>query len=127
MKSRFRNIQRFQRQARVAVATHPFVFPLPQFMRFVKRPWLGLFFGGIIFTAAVLYIVSVNGMLLSGEAIRKGGDTLKQLEREYALLEGSAIQHESPAWLEGESRKSGMVDVGVLRYVSPAESVALSR
>lgn len=124
MKSRFKNIQH---QARVAVAAYPMAFPLPKLAFSAKRRWLGFFFGGIIFSAAVFYIVSVNAMLLGGEAIRKDSGILKQIRREHALLKGSAIRRESPAWLEGESRKNGMVDAGSLRYVSPGASVALSR
>lgn len=124
MKSRLKNIQQ---QARVAVAAYPMAFPLPKFALSAKRHWLGFFLCGIIFAAAVLYIASVNAMLLGGEAIRKESGVLKELKREQALLNDSAIRRESPAWLEDESRKGGMVDVGALRYVGSGASVAFSR
>lgn len=77
--------------------------------------------------ASATYVVSVNLMLLSGQAIERDRTAIKLVQREITQLEHSLSERQSPAWLETTSRSHGMVAVSAIRYLTREESLAFSR
>lgn len=91
------------------------------------RRGLALAFICAIFSAMIVYVWAVNAMLFGGEAIQKGNAVFTVLEREHSALESVIAERRSPSWLEETARIHGMVDVIDVRYLKPAQSVALLR
>ena len=91
-----------------------------------KRFWLSM---GLIATgclAALGYILAVNAILLSGEAIHRGQRELAILEREVASLRSTVAEKHSPAWITEYSRANGMVEAAGVRYLTE-DALVLSR
>lgn len=80
----------------------------------------------VVIAAIVAYVVAVNAILLHGEAMKREEKTLAALEQEYAALHSKLLGRQSPAWLEAQARRQGMVSVQGLRYLTHYQSIALS-
>ncbi len=91
------------------------------------RQWLSsaLIAAGV--GAAITYVIAVNAILLHGEAVKRERKAVAALEQEYAALQARLLARQSPAWLEAEARRGGMVAVTGIRYLTAHQSVALSR
>lgn len=76
--------------------------------------------------AVIVYIVAVNAILLSGEAIRREATELNTLERKNRTLANALVERQSPSWLELSARGGGMVTAGNVRYLARDQAVALS-
>lgn len=90
------------------------------------RVWVSCALFGICILAAGTYVFAVNTILLHGEAMKQNQQELQALERRFASLEESSVARQSPAWLEDQSQKSGMVSVGYIRHISETSVVAFS-
>lgn len=89
--------------------------------------WLAMGALGLAVTAATLYVVAVNALLLHGEAMRRASGGLAALERERAALAEELLVRRSPSWLSANARDYGMVEASGMRYLTPPSPVALSQ
>lgn len=91
------------------------------------RQWLAVALIAAGVGAAITYVIAVNAILLHGEAVKRERRAVSALEQEYAALQARLLARQSPAWLEAEARRGGMVAVTGIRYLTAHQSVALSR
>lgn len=93
---------------------------------YVRWRWVSVGAVTLIIAASALYVVTVNALLLHGEAMRRAVGALAELERERAALEEQFLQRRSPSWLAATARSRGMVEASGVRYLTPPSPVALS-
>ena len=77
--------------------------------------------------AAIAYVVAVNVMLLAGETMKHDGRILNALLQERSALSSALGSRESPRRIEADARAHGMVEAIGVRFLSPTDTVALSR
>ena len=91
------------------------------------RQWVAFAAIAVAIIAVISYVVAVNTILLSGEAIKRDRMTLNALQQEQAALSSMLVARESPASLEARARASGMVEVTGVRFLDSGGVVALFR
>lgn len=79
----------------------------------------------VILAAVAVYVAAVNVTMLDGETIKVIQGDIKNTAKKYTELREISLARQSPAWLEEQSRTSGMVEVDRMRFVSQDQSVAL--